>query len=125
MEKFLNDFEVKFSIPKEIMSLVSNIILNDNIAYKKENFKKYVEIVHSSKYKGDIITPTILLLFSLDIHREFKNELTTQMRTQIKNINGIVEAFLNKINFDFLSSKDIPTLRNKALILNNIFGYIK
>ena len=125
MEKFLNDFEVKFSIPKEIMSLVSNIILNDNIAYKKENFTKYVKIVHSLKYKGDIITPTILLLFSLDIHREFKNELTTQMKSQIKNINGIVEAFLNKINFDFLSSKDIPTLRNKALILNNIFSYIK
>ena len=123
MEKFLSHFQSTFSIPSPIMSLVSNIILNDSITYKKQNFSEYISLLRNNTYKDSTI-PTILLLFSLDIHREFKGELTNQMKN-IKSPSVIMFDFLSKLDFTLLSSKDVYALKSKGLILNNLFSFIK
>ena len=106
--------------------MITHIILNDNLSCKKENFKKFLSLdndKNDNKEKEKILSCCILL-YILDIHREFKNDLSRIFKKKINDFNEEISKFFHLINIDLLN-KEVACLKFKVLMLNNLYDILK
>ena len=75
MDNFLLNFKEKLKINDEIMKIIINIILTENVDYKKENFKVFINKNFENKINENDYFFCCLLLYLLEHKKEFKYEL--------------------------------------------------
>ena len=124
MDNFFNYFKEKLELPEESMILLRNIVLNDNTTFAKENFNIFNENKKNPITDENKFFYCCLFLYCLDIHREFKKRLLSNIAPKYKGkdqINIYLQNFFDYTNLSLLSTKDINDLKYKILILNNIF----
>ena len=126
MDSFLIHFKNSIELSDEIYTMITHIILNDNLSCKKENFKKFLSLdndKNDNKQKEKILSCCILL-YILDIHREFKNDLSGIFKKKINDFNEEISKFFHLINIDLLN-KEVACLKFKVLMLNNLYDILK
>ena len=65
MDSFLSYFKNNVKLSDKIITMITNIILNDNITNKKENFKKFLFLKNEKIENNEKEKITILLFFTL------------------------------------------------------------
>ena len=126
MDSFLSYFKNTVKLSDEIITMITNIILNDNITCKKENFKKFLSLENEKidNNEKEKLLYCCVLLYVLDIHREFKNDLSVIFKKKINDFNEILIKFFGFINIDLLS-KEVINLKYKVLMINNLYDISK
>ena len=122
MDNFLLNFKEKLNINDEIMKIIMNIILTENIEYKKENFKIFInKNFGENKINENNYLFCSLLLYLLDIQREFKYDLIkNNLKEKFSEFNEIIPNFIKILDLNILN-KNIPNLKFKISIINNLY----
>ena len=120
MDDFLLNFKEKLKINDEIMKIIINVILTENIEYKKENFKVFINKKFENKINENDYLFCCLLLYLLDIQKEFKYELINFLNKKISDFNEIVPNFIKILDLKILN-KNIQNLKFKISIINNLY----
>ena len=120
MDDFLLNFKEKLKINDEIMKIIINIILTENIEYKKENFKVFINKKFENKMNENDYLFCCLLLYLLDIQKEFKYELINFLNKKISDFNEIYPNFIKILDLKILN-KNIQNLKFKISIINNLY----
>ena len=126
MDSFLIDFKNTIGLSDEVLTMITNIILNDNLSCKKENFKKFLSLDNdkNNNIEKEKILFCYILLYILDVHREFKNDLSILLKKKINDFNEEISKFFKLIRIDLLN-KEVTCLKFKVLMLNNLYDISK
>ena len=126
MDSFLIHFKNSIGLSDEVFTMITHIILNDNISCKKENFKKFLSLdndKNDNKSKEKLLSCCILI-YILDVNREFKNDLSRIFKMKVNDFNDEISKFFHLINIDLLN-KEVTCLKFKVLMLNNLYDILK
>jgi hypothetical protein len=120
MNIFLSRVQKNINLQQNLYSYMSNIITTENNNIKFDNFKN---IINFKPTDADEIFQhqfTRLLLYSFNIHRDFKNDLLIALKDKAsKELTfKVLDNFLNTLEYDKTDTNNIEFIRLKLRVFN-------